>query len=167
MSQRTSIAKIFISNTIPAGSISYIISQKNVHSQGFHIQDHFCQIHIHIQHSVRGQDQQKVQEVHLVEKRRVELPPGVRIVGDHVDSSRILVGGSWLVGLDLSSESGTVSDVVDLSGDALVVGETVVSYNYSGTVSGFFSVLFTVVVLDGVSELVGLGLMNLQKRKID
>ncbi|GIX96159.1 hypothetical protein CDAR_89031, partial [Caerostris darwini] len=38
-----------------------------------------------------------------------------------------------------------VSDVVNLSGDAPVVSQTVVSHNCSGTVSGFFSVLFAMV----------------------
>lgn len=85
---------------------------------------------------------------------------------DHVYGSWVLVCGTGFVGLDLGPESGVVGDVVDLSGNAPVVGETVVA-NYSPcTVAGFFTVLFAVVILDGIAELVGLWVVDLIQKDL-
>ncbi|GFY68633.1 hypothetical protein TNIN_366801 [Trichonephila inaurata madagascariensis] len=86
-------------------------------------------------------------------------PVSVGSVGDQVNGCWVLVGGSGFVGLDLSSKSTVVSDVVDFSANSTSIGESVASSDSVSSIPRFFSVLLTMVVLHAVPKLVGLRCM--------
>lgn len=89
------------------------------------------------------------------------------IVGVGLESyaSGLLVGSSGFVGFDLRPESMFVGNVVDLTVDALVVNESVASFDVSVSVTGFLSVLFAMVVFHVVAEVIGLWFMKLKVRR--
>lgn len=77
----------------------------------------------------------------------------------NLNSCRVLVSSSWFVGVDFCSESSMVSYIVYLPMDAPAVCETVASLDAVSTISGLFTMLFAVVILDAVAKSVRLGMM--------
>lgn len=77
----------------------------------------------------------------------------------NLNSCRVLVSSSWFVGVDFCSESSMVSYIVYLPMDAPAVCETVASLDAVSTISGLFTMLFAVVILDAVAKSVRLGVM--------
>lgn len=76
-----------------------------------------------------------------------------------LNSCRVLVCSSWFVCVDFCSESAMVSYIVYLPVNASAVSETVASLDAVSTISGLFTVLFSVVILDAVTKSVRLGVM--------
>ncbi|GIY17751.1 hypothetical protein CDAR_407021 [Caerostris darwini] len=75
--------------------------------------------------------------------------------------SRVLVSGSWFVGLDNGSESMTVRDIVDLSVNTTLISEAIASLDVAMTISMLVSVLFTMMVFHLVSKFIRLGMIVL------
>ncbi|KFM69815.1 hypothetical protein X975_09531, partial [Stegodyphus mimosarum] len=71
--------------------------------------------------------------------------------------SRLLVGSSRLIGFNFSTESFLVSNVMDFSVDSFLINETVTALHITMSITGFFSVLFSMVVLNMVSKVIRLG----------
>lgn len=78
------------------------------------------------------------------------------------NAGRLLVGGSWFVGLDLGPEAFVVGDVVDFPVNAFLVDEAVAALDVAVSVARFLSVLLAMVVLHVVAKVVGLGLVMLE-----